>query len=77
MSDIRLANALFPGKKKLNLHASYAVKTDPKKDRDSYTIEDFAPWLSFVKEQGVGMDFNPTLFLPPHDGRQPVPFQPP
>lgn len=65
MSDIRLANALFPGKKKLNLHASYAVKTDPRKDRDSYTIEDFAPWLSFVKEQGVGMDFNPTYFSHP------------
>ncbi|NLG57572.1 MAG: L-rhamnose isomerase [Clostridiales bacterium] len=65
MADIRLANSLFPGKKKLNLHASYAVKTSPDKDRDSYTLEDFAPWVDFAREQGVGMDFNPTYFSHP------------
>ncbi|MGI6687899.1 MAG: L-rhamnose isomerase [Christensenellales bacterium] len=65
MDDIRLAYTLFPGKKKLNLHASYAVKTSPGKDRDSYTIDDFAPWLDFAQEQGVGMDFNPTYFSHP------------
>lgn len=65
MEDIRQANTLFPGKKKLNLHACYAVKTSPGKDRDSYTIDDFAPWLDFAREQGVGMDFNPTYFSHP------------
>ncbi len=65
MDDIRLAYTLFPGQKKLNLHASYAVKTAPEKDRDTYTIDDFAPWLDFAREQGVGVDFNPTYFSHP------------
>ena len=65
MDDISLAYTLFPGRKKLNLHASYAVKTSPGKDRDSYTADDFAPWLDFAKAQGVGMDFNPTYFSHP------------
>lgn len=65
MEDIRLAYTLFPGRKKLNLHACYAVKTSPEKDRDSYTVRDFAPWIAFAREQGVGMDFNPTYFSHP------------
>ena len=65
MEDIRLAYTLFPGRKKLNLHASYAVRTDKNKDRDSYSLEDFTPWHAFAREQGVGMDFNPTYYSHP------------
>ena len=39
--DFLKAISLIPGKKKLNLHASYAELHGRKKDRDAYTKEDF------------------------------------
>ena len=63
--DIIKAFSLIPGKKKLNLHASYAVKGDKKIDRDAYSIEEFLPWIDFAKEQKIGLDFNPTYFSHP------------
>lgn len=63
--DIKTAFSLIPGKKKLNLHASYAVRGDQKIDRDAYTIAEFMPWVDFAKEQKVGLDFNPTYFSHP------------
>ena len=63
--DIRFCFARMPGKKRLNLHASYAVlgKDLGKVDRDAYTFEYFKPWVEFAKEIGVdGIDFNPTFF---------------
>lgn len=65
MADAAMAYTLFPGKKKLNLHACYAVKQDKKRDRDAYTVDDFKPWIDFAKQQGVGLDFNPTYFSHP------------
>lgn len=60
-ADIKTAFALMPGKKRLNLHASYAVGTDV--DRDKYVPEHFAEWVKFAKQLGLdGIDFNPTLF---------------
>ena len=49
-SDIAFAFSLMPGKKRLNLHASYAILgNDAKKvDRDKYTPEYFAPWVDFA-----------------------------
>lgn len=64
-SDIAFAFSLMPGKKRLNLHASYAILgNDAKKvDRDKYTPEYFAPWVDFAKSIGLdGIDFNPTYF---------------
>ncbi len=62
-SDLALAFSLMPGKKRLNLHASYAVLDGEKVDRDAYRPEHFAPWVAFAKEQGLdGIDFNPTMF---------------
>lgn len=63
--DIEKAFTLIPGVKKLNLHASYAEKTDESKDRDSYTIDDFRGWLDWAKKMDVGLDFNPTFFAHP------------
>lgn len=63
--DIRFAFSLMPGKKRLNLHASYAILGDDagKIDRDAYRPEHFAPWVRFAKEIGLdGIDFNPTCF---------------
>ena len=61
--DIRKAFSLIPGKKRLNLHASYAVLNGESVDRDAYRAEYFAPWVEFAKELHLdGIDFNPTIF---------------
>ncbi len=65
MDDIRLSFSLMPGKKRLNLHACYAILGDElgKVDRDAYRPEHFTPWVGFAKEIGLdGIDFNPTCF---------------
>ncbi len=61
MADIRKAYSLIPGKHKLNLHASYRI-TDEKVDRDKLEPKHFAAWVDFAKEEGIGLDFNPTFF---------------
>lgn len=64
--DIKKAFSLIPGKKRLNLHASYAILNDKSRDRDEYINEDFALWVEFAKEIGLdGIDFNPTIFSHP------------
>ena len=65
MADIKTAFALMPGKKRLNLHASYAILGEDmgKVDRNAYEPKHFAPWVQFAKENGFdGIDFNPTMF---------------
>lgn len=61
MSDIKKAYSLIPGKHKLNLHASYRI-TDEKVDRDKIEPKHFQAWVDFAKEEGIGLDFNPTFF---------------
>ena len=66
MADMDLAFSLIPGKKKLNLHACYAVFGKGEwADRDALCPEHFAPWVDFAKSRGVGIDFNPTFFSHP------------
>ena len=68
MADIKKAFSLMPGKKRLNLHASYAVlgADKGKVDRDAYTYKYFEPWVKFATENGIsGIDFNPTFFAHP------------
>ena len=62
MADIDKAFSLIPGKKKLNLHASYAIFDGTPVDRDKIKPEHFAKWVKFAKERGMGIDFNPTFF---------------
>ncbi len=64
-ADLEKAYSYIPGVKKLNLHASYAIKSDPERDRDAYTIEDFLPWVAWAKKMNTGLDFNPTYFSHP------------
>ena len=62
-ADIKKAFSLMPGKKRLNLHASYAILGGDKVDRDKYEPKHFAPWVKFAKELNLdGIDFNPTMF---------------
>lgn len=66
MADMDKALSLMPGKKKLNLHASYAIFKDGEwADRDALKPEHFAAWVAFAKERGMGIDFNPTYFSHP------------
>ena len=66
-ADFAYAASLIPGAKRVNLHASYAVFSDenPWHDRDKLTYEDFRPWVEWAREQGFGIDFNPTFFSHP------------
>ena len=66
MADMDKAMSLCPGKKKLNLHACYAI-FEPGEfvDRDKIEPKHFKKWVDFAKERGMGIDFNPTLFSPP------------
>ena len=63
MEDMDLALRLMPGKKKLNLHACYAIFEDGEfADRDALEPKHFAKWVEFAKERNMGIDFNPTFF---------------
>lgn len=66
MADLDQALRLMPGKKKLNLHASYAV-FEPGEfvDRDKIQPRHFQKWVEFAKERNMGIDFNPTFFSHP------------
>ena len=65
MADIDKAFSLIPGKKKINLHASYAIFDGNAADRDALKPEHFAKWVEFAKERNIGIDFNPTFFSHP------------
>ena len=65
MADLDLALKLIPGKKRINLHASYAVFDGNKVDRDALKPEHFKAWVDYAKERGLGLDFNPTFFSHP------------
>ena len=66
MADIDQVLKLCPGRKKLNLHASYAIfESGEWADRDKLEPKHFAPWVKFCKERGLGCDFNPTFFSHP------------
>jgi L-rhamnose isomerase len=64
-SDIEKAFSLIPGKKKLNLHATYGDFKGRAVDRDKILPEHFFSWIEWAKELGTGLDFNPTLFSHP------------
>lgn len=66
MADMDKAMSLCPGKKKLNLHACYAI-FEPGEfvDRDKIEPKHFKKWVDFAKERGMGIDFNPTFFSHP------------
>ena len=63
-ADIDKAFSLIAGKHKLSLHAIYA-DTDEKVDLDELKPKHFQKWVDWAKENGYGLDFNPTCFSHP------------
>ena len=67
MHDREKVISLCPGKKKLNLHASYAIFENGEfADRDKLEPKHFAKWVEFAKKHDMGIDFNPTFFSHPN-----------
>ena len=60
-ADLDFSYGLIPGKHRLNLHACY-LDSDQNPDRDAIEYSHFAPWVDWAKDQGLGLDFNPTFF---------------
>ncbi|WPC41613.1 L-rhamnose isomerase [Clostridium sp. JS66] len=60
--DLDKALSLIPGKHKVNLHAIYAETDGKFVDRDEIKPEHFGNWVSWAKKNGLGLDFNPTIF---------------
>ena len=60
-ADLEFAYSQIPGKHRLNLHAIY-LDTDETPDRDEIEYRHFTPWVDWAKDQGIGLDFNPTFF---------------
>ncbi len=66
MADFDMALKFIPGKKKLNLHANYAIIPEGETcARNEIEPKHFAPWVKYAKERGLGLDFNPTFFSHP------------
>ena len=66
LADMDKAMSLCPGKKKINVHACYAIFEDGEwVDRDKLEPKHFKKWVEFAKERGMGLDFNPTFFSSP------------
>ncbi len=66
MADYDKAFSLIGGKKKLNVHACYAIFEDGEAvGRDKLLPKHFKKWVEFAKERGMGIDFNPTFFSHP------------
>lgn len=60
-ADLEFAYSMIPGRHRLNLHAMY-MDTDETPDRDEIEYKHFSAWVDWAREQGVGLDFNPTFF---------------
>ena len=66
MEDIEKVLSHLPGDNlRLNLHASYAITNGEGVERNRLEPRHFAPWVKFAKDNGIKLDFNPTLFAHP------------
>ncbi len=63
--DLEKALSLIPGKHKVNLHAIYAETDGKVVERDELKAEHFKNWVDWAKKNGLGLDFNPTIFSHP------------
>ena len=65
MQDMEKVISLCPGKKKLNVHACYAIFDGEYADRDKIEPKHFKKWVELAKKYNMGIDFNPTFFSHP------------
>ncbi len=63
--DFDFAASLIPGKKKVSIHAIYLDNGGAKVERNEIEPKHFETWVSWAKEHGYGLDFNPTYFSHP------------
>jgi len=63
--DLELALSLIPGNHRLNLHAIYGDFEGESVGRDEISSKHFESWVDWAKTEGLGLDFNPTLFSHP------------
>lgn len=63
--DLEQALSLIPGTHRLNLHAIYGDFGGERVDRDAIEVKHFQSWIDWCKDQGIGMDFNPSCFSHP------------
>ena len=64
-ADLEKALSLIPGKHRLNLHAFYGEFGGKRVDRDEIETAHFKNWIAWAKNNGLGLDFNPTCFSHP------------
>jgi L-rhamnose isomerase len=60
--DLKQALRLIPGRHRLNLHACYGEFAGERVDRDAIEAKHFQGWIAWAKQEGLGLDFNPTCF---------------
>jgi len=60
--DYEKVMSLLPGKQRLSLHAIYGDFREGRADRDQISSKQFESWVDWAKKQGIGLDFNCTLF---------------
>jgi len=63
--DAEVALRLIPGKHRFNLHAIYLENHGKKVERDEIAPDHFQGWIDWAKQNGLGLDFNPTYFSHP------------
>jgi L-rhamnose isomerase len=65
-ADLDKVLSLLPGKHRLSLHAIYAETGGKKVERTDLEPKHFQGWIDWAKQQGIGLDFNPTYFAHPN-----------
>lgn len=63
-ADLEVALSFIPGRKRVNLHAIY-LEADGPVERDAIQPAHFQGWIDWARQQGLGLDFNPTCFSHP------------
>ncbi len=67
-ADLEVALSLIPGRHRVNLHAIY-LEAEESVERDAIEPAHFAGWVGWARQQGLGLDFNPTCFSHPRSAQ--------
>lgn len=64
-ADIEKMLTYIAGKHRISLHANYSETNGERVDRNNLQPKHFQNWIDWAKQQGIGLDFNPTMFAHP------------